>query len=69
MTKITDQEAGKSTRWLKEAKWICNRGKNTINKDEGAYKLDMVFDQLITKRQPNSIRDDVTGQATKQLVK
>jgi hypothetical protein len=67
--KIIDHEADKTTRWLKEAIWIRSRGANTMNKDEGAYKLDKVFDQLITKRQPSSNRDDVTRQAIKQLVK
>ena len=50
--KIIDQEADKTTRWLKEAIWIRSRGKDTMNKDEGAYKLDRVYDQIIHKRQP-----------------
>ena len=25
-----------------------SRGRNTMNKDEGAYKLDKIYDQLIT---------------------
>ena len=45
------------------------RGDDTMNKDEGAYKLNRIFDQLIKKRQPSSTRDDVTRQAAKQLVK
>ena len=35
------------TRWIKEAFWIHRKGKNTLNKDEGAYKLSNIFDQLI----------------------
>ena len=64
-----DQETDKTTRWLKESIWIRSRGKNTLNKDDGGYKLNRVFDQLITERQPDSNRDDVTRQAIKQLVK
>ena len=64
-----DQEADKTTRWLQESIWIRSWGKNTLNKDDGGYKLNRVFDQLITKRQPDSNRDDVTRQAIKQLVK
>jgi hypothetical protein len=56
--KIIDKESDKTTRWLKEAIWIRTRGKNTMNKDEGAYKLDRVYDQLILKR-PTS--GDVIG--------
>ena len=50
--KIIDQEADKTTRWLKEAIWIRSRGKDTMNMDEGAYKLDRIYDQIIYKRQP-----------------
>ena len=52
---IIDQEPDKTTRWLKEAIWIRSRGNNTMNKDEGAYKLDRIFDQIIEKRQPSSL--------------
>ena len=48
--KVIDSESDKTTRWLrwvKEAIWICRKGKNTLNKDEGAYKLSNIFDQLI----------------------
>ena len=45
--KVTDREADKCTRWLKEAIWISKRGQQTLNKDEGAYKLHNIFDQLI----------------------
>ena len=34
-----------------------------MNKDEGAYKLNNIYDQLILKRQPMS--DDVTSTANK----
>ena len=67
--KQLDQEANTTTRWLKESIWIRSRGDNTLNKDDGGYKLNRIFDQLITKRQPDSTRDDVTRQAVKQLVK
>ena len=52
--KIIDQEQDKTTRWLKEAIWIRSREENnTMNKDEGAYKLDHVYDQIIGRRQQN----------------
>ncbi len=34
---------------------IWSRGKATMNKDEGAYTLDSVYDQIITKRQPKTL--------------
>ena len=45
--KIIDKEGHKTTRWLKEAIWIRRRGQDTMNKDEGAYKLNNIYDQLI----------------------
>ena len=57
--KQIDQEADKTTRWLRESIWIRSRGEHSMNKDEGAYTLNRIFDQLITKRQPSSNRDDV----------
>ena len=53
--KIIDLEPHKTTRWLKEAIWIRSRGVNTMNKDEGAYKLDQIYDQIIEKRQPRKL--------------
>ena len=50
--KIIDRESDKTTRWLKEAIWIKRRGNKTINRDEGAYKLNSIFDQLITMPSP-----------------
>ncbi|XP_070537052.1 uncharacterized protein [Ptychodera flava] len=44
---IVDRESDKTTRWIKEAIWIRRRGENILNKDEGAYKLHNIFDQLI----------------------
>ena len=32
-----------------------SRGRNTMNKDEGAYKLDKIYDQLIFNRQFSSV--------------
>ena len=45
--KVIDREPDKCTRWLKEAIWIRKKGKQTLNKDEGAYKLHNIYDQLI----------------------
>ena len=67
--KQIDTESHRTTRWLKESIWIRSRGDDSKNKDEGAYKLNRIFDQLTKKRQPSSTRDEVTGQAIKQLVK
>ena len=53
--RVIDLEPDKTTRWLKEAIWIRSRGCNTMNKDEGAYKLDKIYDQLIFNRQSSSV--------------
>ena len=44
--KVVDSESDKTPRWVKEAIWIRRKGKNTLNKDEGTYKLSNIFDQL-----------------------
>ena len=44
---VIDGEVDKCTRWLKEAIWIRRRRQQTLNKDEGVYKLYNIFDQLI----------------------
>ena len=46
--KVIDKEAHKTTRWLKEAIWIRRRGKSTLNKDEGAYQLNNIYDKVIS---------------------
>ena len=53
--RVIDLEPDKTTRWLKEAIWIRSRGCNTMNKDEGAYKLDKIYDQLSFNRQSSSV--------------
>ena len=53
--RVIDLEPDKTTRWLKEAIWIRRRERNTMNKDEGAYKLDKIYDQLILNRQSSSV--------------
>ena len=63
--KIIDQEPDKTTRWLKELIWIRSRGNKTINKDEGAYRLDRVYDQIIAKRQPKSLANTSSSQTKK----
>ena len=63
---VIDQETNKTTRWLKEAIWIRSRGNATINKDEGGYKLDNIYDQLI-KRQP--IPPSVTSSRSSDVTK
>ena len=61
--KVIDNESNKTTRWLKEAIWIRSRANNTMNKDEGAYKLDRIYDQVITKRQPPNLATPSNGVA------
>ncbi len=52
---IIDKEPDKTTRWLKEAIWIRSRGKANYEQGWGAYTLDPVYDQIITKRQPKTL--------------
>ena len=63
--KIIDQEPDKTTRSLKESIWIRSRGNKTMNKYEGAYRLDRVYDQIITKRQPKSLANTSSSQTKK----
>ena len=67
--KIIDQEADKTTRWLKESIRISSRGNKTMNKDEGAYRLDRVYDQIITKRQPKGLANTSLSQKKKKKKK
>ena len=53
--RVIDLEPDKTTRWLKEAITIRSRGRNTMNKDEGANKLHKIYDQLILNRQSSSV--------------
>ena len=46
-TSVIDTEPDKTTRWLREAIWIRRREENTLNKDNGAYKLQNICDQLV----------------------
>ena len=52
--KLIDQEQNKTTPWLKEAIWIRSRGKNSMYKDKGVYKLNNIYHQIILKRQSGS---------------
>ena len=45
---VIDRESNKTVRWLKEAIWIRRRGDKTLNKDEGAYGLHSIYDQLLS---------------------
>ena len=48
--KLIDKETHKTTRWLKEAIWIKRRGgigNSTMNKSEGSYQLNNIYDQLL----------------------
>ena len=58
--RIVDQESNKMTRWLKESIWISSRGINAMNKDEGSYILNRIYDQLINKSQPSKLMTSST---------
>ncbi len=60
--KVIDQEPNKTTRWLKEAIWIRSR-ENTMNEDEGAYRLDRVYDQVINRQTHVPLSTSFTGSA------
>ena len=47
--KIITSESNKYQRWIKEAIEIRKRGKDTINRDEGAYTLSHVWDALLQR--------------------
>ncbi len=62
--RVIDSESNKTTRWLKEAIWIRGRGNSTMNKDEGAYRLDRVYDQIINRQTTHvTSSTSVTGSA------
>ena len=46
--RVIDRESNKTIRFIKEAIWIRRRGNKTLNKDEGAYKLHSVYNQLLS---------------------
>ena len=46
--KIIDKEGNRKTREMKEAIWIRRKRKSVHNKDEGAYYLSNIYDQLIS---------------------
>ena len=45
--KMLDLESHRTTRWLKESIWIRSWAADSMNKDEAAYKVNRIFDQLI----------------------
>ena len=49
--KVIDKDSCKQTRWIREAMWIRKRGDNVINRDEGTYSLNHVYDQLLQRTQ------------------
>ena len=67
-THIIDKEGHKTTRWLKEAIWIRRRGTNTMNKDEGAYKLNSIYDQLISSPPSTGLSCPYKNNRTSQKV-
>ena len=51
---ILDRESNKQKRWIRESIWIRRQGTNIINRDEGIYSLNHVFDPLITPLHPGN---------------
>jgi hypothetical protein len=45
--KIIDKDTDKQKRWIREAIWIRRQGPKIINRDEGIYTLNHVYDPLI----------------------
>ncbi len=53
--KIIDKDSQKQTRWIREAIWIQQKqGDHVINRDDGTYSLNHVYDQLLEHRQQPS---------------
>ena len=65
---IDCKEGNKTTRWLKEALWIRRRGTHTMTKDEGAYKLNSVYDQLISSPPSTELKRPNKSYRTSQKV-
>ena len=61
--RIITSESNKYQRWIKEAIEIRKRGKNTINRDEGAYTLSHVWDALLQRPLEGGGRRNAGGTA------
>jgi len=46
---VLDRESDKSTWWIKEAVYIRNEGRRSLNRDEGSYTLSHTYDRLLAK--------------------
>ena len=51
---IIDKDTNKQTRWIREALWIRKRGTETINRDEGIYSLNHMYDPLLRTVHPRN---------------
>ena len=51
---VIDRESDKSARWVREAIWIRRRGKDILNKDDGAYKLHNIYDNIVQLATPTT---------------
>ncbi len=56
-SRVIDRESNRLTCWIKESIWIKRRGKHTMNKDKGAYRLNNIYSTLIMPSTPVSDRD------------
>jgi hypothetical protein len=59
--KILDKDSDKQKRWIREVIWIRRQGPKIINRDEGIYSLNHVFDPLITPVHPGN--ENTTSQS------
>ncbi|XP_072042917.1 uncharacterized protein [Amphiura filiformis] len=50
--KILEKDSNKHTRWIREALWIRKRGQETLNRDEGVYSLNHIYDPLLRTVHP-----------------
>jgi len=44
---ILDRESDRGTRWIKEAVHIRNKGRSSMNRDEGSYTLSHMHDRFL----------------------
>ena len=44
---VIDRASDRTSRWIREAIWIRRRGNDILNKDEGAYKLQNIYDNIV----------------------
>ena len=66
---ILDKDYDKQKRWIREAIWIRKQGAKIINRDEGIYSLNHVYDPLLTPKLPGNESDSKSRGKSKQWIK